>query len=124
MPDGTEIADGSTSAPSFGTVTQNGTAPTRTFRVHNNGNASLTVGAVSVPAGFTVIDTLVGPIAAGGAESFVVRMDTGSAGTKSGQISFSTNDANENPFNFAITGVVNPPAGGGPPSPRRSRAAR
>lgn len=113
--DGTDIADGATTPFSFGAANRGAKAPTRTFRVYNTGNADLTVGAVSVPAGFTLIDPLVGPIKPGGAESFVVRMDTAAAGAKSGQISFSTSDANENPFNFAIAGVVNnPPPSTGP----------
>jgi Ca2+-binding RTX toxin-like protein len=40
-------------------------------------------------------------------------MDTASAGNKSGQISFSTNDSNENPFNFPIAGTVTAATGGG-----------
>jgi Ca2+-binding RTX toxin-like protein len=41
-------------------------------------------------------------------------MDTSSAGNKSGQISFSNNDANESPFNFAIAGAVAAVTTGGP----------
>jgi hypothetical protein len=37
---------------------------------------------------------------------FLVALDTATAGTKSGDVSFSTNDSDENPFNFRITGVV------------------
>ena len=103
---GDEIADGASTPISFGVATQDGAAPTRTFRVFNDGASALTLGTVQVPAGFTVIDPLTGPIAPGGSESFVVRMNTASAGARSGTVSFVTNDANESPFNFAISGQV------------------
>jgi len=35
-----------------------------------------------------------------------VQLDTSSTGTKSGQISFTDNDSDENPFSFSITGTV------------------
>jgi hypothetical protein len=35
-----------------------------------------------------------------------VRLDNATIGTKSGVVSFSTNDGDENPFNFRITGIV------------------
>jgi Ca2+-binding RTX toxin-like protein len=110
---GQAIADGS-SAISFGSVQRAGKTPTRTFRVRNDGGASLTVGAVSVPAGFALLDPLVGPIAPGAMESFTVGLSTSSTGNRSGQVTFSTNDANENPFNFGVSGAVNAPAGAGP----------
>jgi Ca2+-binding RTX toxin-like protein len=113
LTNGTEIADGASSAVSFGTVQQGGAGPTRTFRVRNDGTGSLTVGSISVPSGFTLVSALSGPIAPGSSTSFTVRMDTASAGNKSGQISFSTNDSNENPFNFPIAGTVTAATGGG-----------
>lgn len=106
---GQSIVDGSTSAISFGSVQRSGKAPTRTFRVRNDGNAPLTVGSVSVPSGFSVIDPLVGPIAPGEMESFTVQLGTSDMGNHTGQISFATNDSNENPFNFAIAGEVAAP---------------
>ena len=115
MTNGQAIVDGATGAISFGSVSVNGKAPTRTFRVRNDGTAPLTVGALSVPAGFAVMSGLSGPIAPGATTSFTIGLATASAGNKSGQISFGTNDANENPFNFAIAGAVSattPPGSG------------
>src|SRR5205085_4080820 len=109
LTNGTPVADGATSAISFGTVQRGATAPTRTFRVTNSGTGVLNVGSVSAPTGFTVVSPLVGPILPGAAGSFTVRMDTSVAGNKSGQVSFTSNDANESPFNFAIAGTVAAP---------------
>jgi Ca2+-binding RTX toxin-like protein len=114
LTDGTPIGDGAASALSFGTANQGAAGPTRTFRVKNDGGSNLTVGSVSVPSGFSLISPLAGPIVPGSMASFTVRMNTNSTGGKSGQISFSTNDSNENPFNFPISGVVNPVVSGGP----------
>ena len=49
-------------------------------------------------------------IAPGDSDTFTVQLDTTTAGPKSGQITFSTNDSNENPFNFSISGVVDAPS--------------
>jgi hypothetical protein len=109
LTNGTPVADGATAAVSFGTVARGAAAPTRTFRVTNSGTGVLNVGSVSVPGGFAVVEQLSGPIMPGATTSFTVRMDTGSAGNKSGQISFTSNDSNESPFNFAIAGTVTAP---------------
>jgi hypothetical protein len=61
-----DIADGTTTAVNFGSVNQGVTGPTRTFTVFNDGTGPLTIGSLAVPAGYKVIDTQVGPIAAGG----------------------------------------------------------
>src|SRR5205814_769400 len=45
---------------------------------------------------------------------FTVRLDTATAGTKNGQISFANNDSDEKPFNFAITGTVTAPSNQAP----------
>jgi hypothetical protein len=110
---GQAIVDGASDAMSFGTAVRGGKTRTRTFRVRNDGGSALTLGSISVPSGFSVVDPLVGPLAAGAMESFTVALTTGSAGNRSGQVSFSTNDANENPFNFAISGVVSAPVQSG-----------
>jgi hypothetical protein len=107
---GEAIVDGSTQPISFGSVQRSGKAPTRTFRVRNDGNAPLTVGSVSAPSGFAIMDPLIGPIVPGASESFTIALATASTGKRSGEVSFVTNDSNENPFNFAITGeVASPP---------------
>ena len=90
----------------FGSVTPGGTAISRTFTVRNDGTAPLTPGAVTVPAGFTLTEGLRATLAAGASDTFTVQLDTTTAGTKTGDISFATNDSDENPFNFQITGTV------------------
>ena len=38
-----------------------------------------------------------------------MRLNATAAGTYTGDVSFTSNDSNENPFNFRISGVVNAP---------------
>ncbi len=106
-----DIADGQTAAIDFGNTGAGSTGPTRTFTVRNTGDATLTLGAVSVPAGFALAEGLVPSLAHGASDTFTVRLDTRVTGDKQGQISFSTNDGNENPFNLTseigVPGCVN-----------------
>lgn len=95
----------------FGSVTQGSAAVVGTFTVRNDGGSTLTLGTPSLPAGFSLVtsDPLEGTLAPGAFDTFQVQLDTDSAGTKSGQISFSTDDGDENPFDFQITGMVSLP---------------
>jgi hypothetical protein len=101
----TSIAD-NTGATSFGTVDL-GAALSKTFTIENLGDANLTVGTVNVPTGFVLTQAPAATtLAPGATTTFVVGLDTAVAGTFSGSISFATNDADENPFNFGISGTV------------------
>ncbi len=111
----TPAIDGSTTISTatgtdFGTVTVGAPAVQRTYTVSNLGTSTLTLGAISVPSGFTVLSGLPGSLAGGASASFTIAMSTAAAGAKGGQVSFSNNDSNENPFNFQIGGVVQAPA--------------
>jgi hypothetical protein len=90
----------------FGTLVQANPTISRTFTVRNDGTATLTLGAVTVPTGFTLTEGLSGSLAPGASDTFTVRLDNAIVGVKSGTISFSSNDADENPFTFRITGTV------------------
>jgi len=104
----TNIADG-VGALSFGSTSQGSTAPTRTLRVSNSGTGTLTLGTPNLPAGYSITESLNASIAAGTFDEFTISLSTATVGTFSGQISFSTNDANENPFNFSLNGTITEP---------------
>lgn len=106
-----EIVDGDNSPAlndhtDFGSVTVGTDPVTRTFVIHNTGDVSLSLSDLKVPKGFTIVDDLPAFIAAGASASFSVRLDTTTAGTKTGEIRFTTNDAEQKLFNFTITGAV------------------
>ena len=110
--DDENIADGDTSprtadGTDFGTITAGGSTVTRIFKVTNTGDADLTLGTPSLPTGFTLTEGLSSTISASAYDTFSVRLDNSAAVTKSGQISIENNDADEDPFNFTITGLVN-----------------
>ncbi len=101
-----ELVDGTTTTTSFGSVLQGQNGPTLVFGVFNAGSDPLTIGAITVPTGFTLVDGLAASLAAGAADTFSVRLDTATAGTVSGEISIDNGDGDENPFNFPVTGTV------------------
>lgn len=90
----------------YGNVVVGGATISRSFTVRNDGDATLTLASLSVPAGFTITNGLSGSLAPGASDMFTVRFDTSVAGTKSADIVFSTNDSNESTFNFRMTGTV------------------
>lgn len=104
--DSRPIVNAQPSAIDFGNPTLGDTRPTQTFTVQNSGSAALTTGAVSVPAGFTLISALAGSIAANSSATFTVELDTSAAGHPAGQITFTTNDPNAANFGFPIVGTV------------------
>ena len=100
------IVDGSGSV-NFGTTSATNPLQ-RTFTVQNQGGANLTLQPVSVPAGFSVVTNIAANtvVAPGGQVTFVVQLDAAANGSFSGQLSFVNDDADENPFNFTISGTV------------------
>lgn len=104
--DGTaDIVDG-TGSVNFGSTTV-GTAVTKTFTVKNSGTASLTLSAPTLPAGFALASSFgTSTVAAGGSTTFAVKLSATAAGSYSGKISFANNDADENPFDFTVSGTV------------------
>ncbi len=73
-----------------------------------------TIGTVNLPAGFSLSETLNSTIAPGLSDTFEVSLNTTTLGIYQGEISFTNADGgedygdmlDENPFNFAITGMV------------------
>jgi len=104
---GTNLADGSGSVD-FG-QTQMGTPITRTFTVGNVGTETLTLGSViNVPAsGYTLASGFgTTSLESGQSTTFSVRLDAGTSGSYGGQVSFTSNDADEGTFNFEVSGSV------------------
>lgn len=105
--DGLEIPDGG--AFGFGT-TPEGAPLTREFTVLNTGSAELVLGAISLPSSFILDTAPVSPVPIGGQTTFRVTFPADSRGGFSGPLSFSTNDAPRNPFNFSIGATATQPA--------------
>lgn len=107
---GINIADNDLSAETgdgtaFGNV-GHGSTVVHSFTVSNTGNDALTISNLKIPKGFALVETLSTSIAPGQSDTFQVRVDTSKIGTKTGSISFKTNDLDETPFNFALSANV------------------
>lgn len=108
---GNNIVDGdatpsATDHTDFGTITEAGATLSRTFTITNSGDADLVISSVTVPTGYTITTNPTGTITPSGTASLIVRLDSTTPGTKSGDITINNNDANEGTFNFAVTGTV------------------
>jgi hypothetical protein len=60
-----------------------------------------------LPQGFTLAGNLPESVAANSEATITINVDTQTAATRQGTISFSNNDSNENPFDFAVSATVN-----------------
>ncbi len=106
---GTGIADGGTDAVGAATV---GTAKAIAYSVANQGSAALLlsgspVAAISSPVNCTasVSTQPAASIAAGGSSTLVVQVTPSATGAWSCAISMATNDSDEQPMNWTISGV-------------------
>ncbi len=101
---------------SFGSLKQGAAARMLSFRITNKGNGVLRLGRVNVPAGFSVSDNLVSSLAPGKSDTFVIRMDSKSAGKRSGWVRFSSNVPGLKSFAFRVSGAITGPTVGTSPN--------
>jgi hypothetical protein len=88
-----------------------GISDSRRFRITNTGTAPLNLGnpaTLVTGACFSEIETPVTPIAAGASAWFRVRILCNSPGTYTGTVSIQSDDADENPYDFTLSGTVVP----------------
>lgn len=93
----------------FGSVAAVAGKIARTFTIQNLGGADLSLGAISLggthAADFSVTGTPVTPVPPGGSTTFQVTFDPGALGVRSATVSFTSDDADESPFDFSIQGT-------------------
>jgi hypothetical protein len=107
---GLEIVDGRSEPIDLGHLTLRGAGCSYDFEVRNVGKAGVVLGPVVPPAGFTLGKGLAATLGPGESDTFTLHLDASSPGVRSGLVSFSTNDGDENPFDFPVTAkVVGPP---------------
>ena len=102
-----EIHDDSATSIDFGNTALY-LSRTRTFTVRNVGADALTLGeTITLPAGFSLASGFgATTLAQGESTTFAVQLDADAVGSYSGEISFTSNDADEGSFNFPVTGTV------------------
>lgn len=101
------LADG-VAEVSFGN-TNLGSTTDLTFTVRNSGSSALTLGALTFSgtdaAAFSVATAPPGTVAGNSTATFVIRFAPVTPGAKSAAFSLVNDDADENPFDVALTGV-------------------
>jgi hypothetical protein len=102
------IGTSTASGTNFGFSLQGGSPVVHTFTISNTGNAILNLGTINVPSGYSIVGTPATSVLPNSTASFTFGLSTTNVGTFNGNVSFSTNDANNNPFVFAVTGEVGP----------------
>ena len=108
QPAGTNLADG-TASVAFGSVPP-GSNSSKTFTIRNTGNANLTGLGITLDgthaADFSVTASPTAPVTGPtGSTTFIVRFAPATAGAKSAALHIASNDADENPFDIALTGT-------------------
>jgi len=100
------VVDGGLAPLPFGDGVLRDPGPRQTFTVRNDGTSPLTLGGITLPDRFTLIEGLVSSLAPNASDTFTVRLNTSTVGTFGGEITIQSDDADENPFNFTITATV------------------
>ncbi|MGV3661370.1 MAG: choice-of-anchor D domain-containing protein [Prosthecobacter sp.] len=101
------LKGGQAAVVDFGAVAV-GSSVTRDFTLANNGGADLVISSITVPAGYTALNTPA-YVSAGGSVTFQVRLDAAMAGFFSGNVVVSSNDAGQGAFDFPVRGGVGSP---------------
>ncbi|MFP4299993.1 MAG: choice-of-anchor D domain-containing protein [Spirulinaceae cyanobacterium] len=102
---GTAILDNTTTAINLGSAVV-GAPITKAFTIKNLGTADLNLSNLQLPPGFSVVGSLANTITQGQQATLEIQVDAATAGDYSGEISFTTNDSDESPYNFAIAAKV------------------
>ena len=104
---GTDV-NGNAIVQNYGTVGFSSTSPTMTFTLENEGSPTLTnLGSLTVPSGYSIVSGLTqSSLASLGTETFTVKLNTATAGTFGGNITFTTGDPDTPTFKIPITGTV------------------
>ena len=98
------VADGATDTSFGSTLVTSGTID-RTYTIENLDQGDLTLGTVTATGDFSITAQPSATVPSGGSTTFTVRFDPSAEGTRTGTVSFANNDANENPYNFNVSGV-------------------
>lgn len=90
----------------FGSTAVDGGTVTRTFTIHNTGNAFLTLSYMSIgPGDFSLTTIPSSPINGPGSTTFNITFNPSAVGLRTSTITIGNNDADENPYTFAIQGT-------------------
>lgn len=93
----------------FGSAALVGVQVDHVFTITNTGSASLTLGVPSIggvgATQFSLQTSPAGTLAAGASTTFTVRFDPAATGVHTASVSIANDDADENPYTFALVGT-------------------
>jgi ELWxxDGT repeat protein len=89
-------------------TTSVGTTLTRTFTIKNNGGFPLNIGAITLPAGYTVITPPASLLLKGESTTITIILNASVKGTFNGDLTIASNDNTNNPFIIKLSGKVKP----------------
>jgi len=101
----TALSSAQAQAVGLGAAAVGATAPAKTFTVTNSGDAPLSIGGVTLPAGVKVVQALPASIPVGESANLIVALDTAAVKSVSGSIAIATNAAGS-PFSIPVAGTV------------------
>ena len=80
----------------------------RTLRIRNTGSSTLTLDpqSVSLPVGYSLVGEFPASVAPQSETTFQIRFDAPEAGSYYGELSFTSNDSDESPFNIFLSGTA------------------
>ena len=107
QPPGAGLVDGG-STVDFGSVTVDADN-SHTFTIRNLGAADLTGLGITIDgvsaAEFTITATPTAPVVPGGSTTFTIKFTPTALGARTAVLHIASNDADENPFDIALTGI-------------------
>jgi gliding motility-associated-like protein len=105
---GSPIIDEQASSVDFGSAVQ-GNNIVRTFAVENTGTSPLTVGSISVSGSDFSVASSVTTVGARATETFSITLSGTKTGNFNATVTIASDDANENPFTFPVSGTITYP---------------
>ena len=108
QPVGTNLVDG-TANIDFGNVASSTSSAAKTFTISNIGNASLSVSGVTISGAnageFSISSFTPGSVLPAGTKTFNVTFSPSAIGARTAALQIANDDADENPFDIALTGT-------------------
>ncbi|OQX22974.1 MAG: hypothetical protein BWK80_28470, partial [Desulfobacteraceae bacterium IS3] len=117
-----EIPDDEKYVVNFGDTLVN-TSVTKTFTIRNTGTGTLEIEKPELTNSFTLVGEFPESIAPGKSADVEVQLDTDTVGKFTGTLLFETNDSDENPYGFTLTGFVSQYSNNAPAMPQAIRPA-
>jgi cyclophilin family peptidyl-prolyl cis-trans isomerase len=107
--DGTPVLYGMSTAIDFGTVRKGDTSHEMTFEVTDTGHVSMSIQAVTLPSGYSIVTGLPSTLAPGETEPLVIRLDASAPGYDNSTMHIVSSDPDRPSFDIPLKAAVTLP---------------